>query len=91
MQIISFTVKIIDFFYDEQNDVPHRDKDDIWLLIEENIVCIESENDKGIDKKVSLHDLYHQWRCLFPEALILNTAKIRSLDKKSRLNLRSQN
>lgn len=37
MQIISFTVKIIDFFYDEQNDVPHRDKDDIWLLIEENI------------------------------------------------------
>lgn len=43
--------------------------------------CIESENDKGIDKKVSLHDLYHQWRCLFPEALILNTAKIRSLDR----------
>lgn len=65
MQIISFTVKIIDFFYDEQNDVPHWDKDDIWLLIEENIICIESENDKSIDKKVSLHDLYHQWRCLF--------------------------
>lgn len=50
MQIISFTVKIIDFFYDEQNDVPHRDKDDIWLLIEENIICIESENDKKVKK-----------------------------------------
>lgn len=43
MRIISFMEKIIDFFYDQLNNVP----DDIWSLIK-NIICFESEKDVNI-------------------------------------------